>query len=193
MSRRDLVPELGRPMVARTGLGEMVRLRDLIRGEPRLDTSSSWDDWGVFDVQFDEDAHRWAMIEVPTDDAADPSTVSWQPVGDMSWHADFYGPNSGSRAINIGIALASSERGRGIGAVAQSLLAWAMHDAGVHRVEAQSDLGNTAEHVALERAGFQREGVLRGAQWRIDGRHDLVCFSCLPGEPLICPIPYPLG
>jgi len=31
---------------------------------------------------------------------------------------------------------------------------------------------------ALEKAGFTREGVLRGAQFRADGRHhDLVMFS----------------
>ncbi|MCW2707301.1 MAG: hypothetical protein JWM22_1143, partial [Frankiales bacterium] len=31
----------------------------------------------------------------------------------------------------------------------------------------------------LERAGFQREGVLRGAQWRQGGWHDLVSFARL--------------
>jgi RimJ/RimL family protein N-acetyltransferase len=68
-----------------------------------------------------------------------------------------------------------------------------MHDSGVFRVEAQSDIANTVEHQSLVRAGFVREGVLRGAQWRADGRHDLVSFSCLPGEPTIVPMRYPIG
>jgi RimJ/RimL family protein N-acetyltransferase len=187
-----LVPALTRPLLARTHLGEVVRLRDLRAGEPRVDSSSPWDDWGTFDVIVDEAAHRRAMIEVPADDSLDLDVTIWQPVGDMSWHADFYGPNRGSRSINIGISLAGAERGRGIGAVAQSLLAWAMHDSGVFRVEAQSDAANTGEHLSLLRAGFSREGVLRGAQWRADGRHDLVSFSCLPGEPRIIPMRYPI-
>ena len=34
-------------------------------------------------------------------------------------------------------------------------------------------------HLQLERAGFRLEGVLRGAQVRRDGRHDLQVWSHL--------------
>lgn len=42
----------------------------------------------------------------------------------------------------------------------------------VHRVEAGTDVDNIAEQRALQRAGFRREGVARGAQWRAGGWHD---------------------
>jgi hypothetical protein len=188
MGDSRLPPILGRPLLGRTVLGELVRLRTLLPGEHRVDTTSPWDDWGVFDVEFDGSAQERAMVEVPRDDDVQPSQIRWQPVGDMSWHADFFGPNTGSLAINIGISLAPPDRGRGIGSVAQSLLAVAMHAQGVHRVEAQTDAANFGEQKSLRRAGFKLEGTLRGAQWRADGRHDLLSYSCLPGEPTFHPL-----
>jgi RimJ/RimL family protein N-acetyltransferase len=101
----------------------------------------------------------------------------------VSWHATHYGPTAGSRAINIGISLAPAARGRGIGSRAQRLLAehlFATTD--VTRVEASTDVANTAEQRALERAGFTREGVIRSAQERVDGLHDLVGYAILRWE-----------
>ena len=49
----------------------------------------------------------------------------------------------------------------------------------IHRVQASTDVSNVAEQKALERAGFQREGVLRGAQWRLGGWHDLLSYARL--------------
>ena len=49
----------------------------------------------------------------------------------------------------------------------------------MHRVQASTDLENVAEQRALERAGFVREGLLRGAQWRLGAFHDLVGHSRL--------------
>ena len=42
-----------------------------------------------------------------------------------------------------------------------------------------ADVTNVAEQRALERAGYVREGVLRQAQARADGQHDLVSYSLL--------------
>ena len=50
------------------------------------------------------------------------------------------------------------------------------------RVEASTDITNSAELRALEKAGFTREGVLRKAQWRNGDWHDLVVYSKLRGE-----------
>ena len=43
-----------------------------------------------------------------------------------------------------------------------------------NRVEAQTDIENIAEQRALEKAGFTREGVARGSQFRAGAYHDLV-------------------
>lgn len=175
------LPDLDLPLSGRTDGGEVVRIRAMVDGEPRVDAASQWDDWGAFDVPVDELVGGRAMVEVL--DADGTGAPRWEPVGDMSWEAHLHGPNLGSRAVSIGIGLAPTARGRGIGTVAQGLLATALHRAGVHRVEASTDVANTAERSALRRAGFVAEGTLRGAQVRADGRHDLVLFSCLPGEP----------
>ena len=101
-------------------------------------------------------------------------------LGSVSWRPARYGPNRGSRAWNIGIELMPEARGKGYGSEAQRLLAahlFATTDA--HRVEAGTDVDNVAEQRALEKAGFKREGVLRGAQSRPDGRHDLAIYSVL--------------
>jgi RimJ/RimL family protein N-acetyltransferase len=101
-------------------------------------------------------------------------------IGSVSWRLSRYGPNRGSRAWNIGIELIPEARGQGFGSEAQRALAlhlFATSD--VDRVEASTDIENVAEQRALEKAGFKREGVLRSAQYRPGGRHDLVVFSML--------------
>jgi RimJ/RimL family protein N-acetyltransferase len=70
-----------------------------------------------------------------------------------------------------GIWLAPSARGQGTGRLAQRQLAelFFRHTA-TNRVEAHTDVENVAEQRALEAAGFRREGLTRGAQWR-DGAY----------------------
>ena len=102
------------------------------------------------------------------------------PIGSVSWHSVSYGPNLRSRAWNIGITIVPEYRGRGHGTAAQRRLAehlFATTDA--NRVEASTDIRNLAEQRSLERAGFRREGILRGAQCRAGAWHDLVLFARL--------------
>jgi RimJ/RimL family protein N-acetyltransferase len=102
------------------------------------------------------------------------------PIGSMSWHGVAYGPYRRSLAWNIGITIVPEHRGRGHGAAAQRMLAehlFATTEA--NRVEATTDAGNVAEQRALERAGFTREGVLRGAQYRAGAWHDLILYARL--------------
>lgn len=103
--------------------------------------------------------------------------------GMVSWHAARYGPDPWSRAWNIGIGLLPEARGQGVGTAAQRLLADELFaTTTVNRVEAETDVDNVPEHHALEKAGFTREGVLRGAQFRNGAWRDLVVFSRLRGE-----------
>jgi RimJ/RimL family protein N-acetyltransferase len=102
------------------------------------------------------------------------------PVADVSWFGAVYGPNRRSVAWKIGCTVDVPFRRRGYGSLAQRLLADHLFaTTAAHRVEADTDVGNVAEQRALERAGFTREGVLRGAQYRAGSWHDLVLYSRL--------------
>ena len=128
------------------------------------DDSSEWDAW--------DDGER-----VPGDHHRAVIVIDGAIIGTMSWHAVHYGPTVGSRAWSMGIALAPPWRGLGWGTIAQRLLADYLLDT-AHRVEASTDIDNPAEQRSLEKAGFAREGVLRAAQMRADGRHhDLVMYA----------------
>lgn len=104
-------------------------------------------------------------------------------VGNVGWHAVHHGPPPASRCWNIGIGLLPEWRGRGLGTTAQRLLAaYLLENTTVNRIEASTDVTNHAEQRALEKAGFTREAVLRGAQFREGGWHDMVVFSRLRGD-----------
>ncbi len=51
-----------------------------------------------------------------------------------------------------------------------------------NRVEASTEIGNLAEQRALEKAGFTREGVLRGCAFQGGRWHDGVLYSMLRAE-----------
>jgi RimJ/RimL family protein N-acetyltransferase len=103
--------------------------------------------------------------------------------GDVSWHWEHWGPNAGSRCPMIGIWLRPAYRGRGIGSVAQGQLArMFFRHTTANRVEAHTDVDNIAEQRALEAAGFQREGVVRGSQWRDGAYHDGFLYSILRSD-----------
>jgi RimJ/RimL family protein N-acetyltransferase len=126
-------------------------------------------------------AERWELNGlVGEDDGVLLICLDGAPVGELQWHPVQYGPNRGSQAFNLGISITKSARGQGVGTRAQRLMAdFLFAHTTVHRVEASTDVTNQAEQIALERAGFTREGVLRGAQFRRGAWHDLVVFSRL--------------
>ncbi|MCX6422531.1 MAG: GNAT family protein [Actinobacteria bacterium] len=157
---------------AQTYDGVSFVIRPLSEGEARPDDSSEWDQWSGEFISAHSEMHR-AGIE-----------RAGELVGSMSWHEEMYGPTVGSLCWNIGIGLVAVWRGKGFGAAAQRALAEHLFETTPHnRVEASTDVENVAEQRALERAGFTREGILRGAQHRADGiHHDLVVYSMLRGE-----------
>ena len=144
--------------------GHRCVIRPRADGDACPDDSSEWDDWDAGERVTGE--HHRAVI-----------VIDGEIIGTMSWHAVHYGPTVGSRAWSMGIALAPERRGQGWGTIAQRLLAEHLLE-GAHRVEASTDVDNVAEQRSLEKAGFAREGVLRGAQLRADGiHHDLVMYA----------------
>jgi RimJ/RimL family protein N-acetyltransferase len=106
-----------------------------------------------------------------------------QPIGTVGWHEVHYGPPPKSRAWNIGISLIPEARGKGYGTIAQRLLAdYLFETTDVNRVEAGTDVENVAEQRSLEKAGFVREGIQRGAQFRAGAHHDLITYARLRAD-----------
>jgi RimJ/RimL family protein N-acetyltransferase len=105
-------------------------------------------------------------------------------IGTVGWHRVRYGPLPESDAWNIGIELRPEARGQGFGTEAQRLVAeWLFDHTVVNRVEASTDVENLVEQRSLEKAGFAREGIQRGAQFRAGAYHDLVTYSRLRDDP----------
>jgi len=84
----------------------------------------------------------------------------------------------------VGYWLCPKARGRGAATVAVQLIArWAFDELGVQRLELTTAPENVASQRVAERAGFTREGVLRGlVATKNNGRQDGVMFSLLPGD-----------
>lgn len=84
----------------------------------------------------------------------------------------------------VGYWVLGSARGRGAAALAAHALAgWAHHELRIPRVELYVEPWNTASIRSAERAGFQREGLLRSWQ-ELDGeRKDMLMYSRLPADP----------
>ena len=102
-------------------------------------------------------------------------------VGVVDWHKVQTGRAASNWAIGIG--LAPEFRGRGYGSEAQQLLdRYLFAHTPVHRVEATTEITNKAERRALEKAGFTREGILRGASFRQGRYRDYVIYSVLRDE-----------
>ena len=166
-----------------------VRLRDLTLAD--ADLLDTWDrdpvnigefnDFGRERDPVDRDAlargplrnehNGQLMVELVADD---------RPIGTVGWHRVGYGPNPESSAWNVGIALIPEARGHGYGSEAQRLLAaYLFANTRVNRIEASTDAENIAEQRSLEKAGYVREGVARGSQFRAGAYHDLVTYSRL--------------
>jgi ribosomal-protein-alanine N-acetyltransferase len=93
-------------------------------------------------------------------------------------------PTAPTVTYRIGILLLPEYRSQGLGSAAQCQVAdhffWTTQ---ANRIEAGTDLENLAEQRALEKAGFQREGIVRGAGY-FEGRYrDGVTYSRLRSDP----------
>jgi [ribosomal protein S5]-alanine N-acetyltransferase len=85
---------------------------------------------------------------------------------------------------SIGYWVAKEARGHGVATAALRLVArWGLRDLGLPRVQLLTDPENVPSQRVAEKAGFQREGLLRSyieAHGR--GRRDCLMFSLLAGE-----------
>jgi RimJ/RimL family protein N-acetyltransferase len=102
-------------------------------------------------------------------------------VGEVSWHKTQTGPTC--FAWNIGIGLLTRSRGQGHGARAQRMLAeYLFAHTQVNRIAAETEVSNVAEQRSLEKAGFSREGTLRGSCFRAGKWRDMLSYSILRAD-----------
>lgn len=168
--------------------GRLVRLRDCTLAD--ADMLDQWNrdmDGGSFnDFGPRQPVPREVLANGPLRSESNGSLIierspEGEPVGTIGWRlVTVYGPSPMSDALQIGIELVPAARGQGLGVEAQRLVANYLFAAtSVNRVEASTDVENVAEQRALEKAGYQREGIVRGAQFRAGGHHDLVVYARL--------------
>ena len=83
----------------------------------------------------------------------------------------------------LAVSVFPQARGRGVASRAMRLCAiWGLRELGLRRVFAEAAADNLTSIRAIEKSGFQREGLLR-AHCRTHGaRHDCVMYSLLPGD-----------
>jgi RimJ/RimL family protein N-acetyltransferase len=168
--------------------GVGVRLRDVTLDDADLldswttaEAKGAFNDFGMPRSPVDRDAlARGPMRNERKGQLIIERISDGRAIGTVGWHLERYGPNEESGAWNIGIALIPEARGHGLGTEAQRLVAdFLFETTPLHRVEASTDVENLAEQRSLEKAGFLREAVLRGVQYRAGAWHDLVNYARL--------------
>jgi RimJ/RimL family protein N-acetyltransferase len=83
----------------------------------------------------------------------------------------------------LAVSVFPEARGRGVASRALRVAAkWATLELGIQRVFAEAAAENLASIRAIEKAGFQREGVLRAHCETHGRRHDCVMFSIVPSD-----------
>jgi RimJ/RimL family protein N-acetyltransferase len=119
-------------------------------------------------LQADDDRHPFAIADASTGEV----------VGSIDMHINRL------QTGHVGYWVAAQARGRGVAADAlRALSRWAFESLGLGRIELVTDPENIASQRVAEKAGFQREGVLRSMLLNRDGsRRDGVIFSLLPED-----------
>ena len=158
---------------------DLATLGELIAGDPVTAGEFSWYGWN--DRQ--QWHRRWAENGLLGDDGGTLMVARGQErLGLVNWRRKVATPTA--YHWEIGIALLPEARGHGYGTEAHRVLVrYLFAHSPVHRIEAATETGNLAEQRALEKAGFTREGVLRGVGWRDGAWRDGVWFSVLRTDP----------
>jgi len=163
---------------------DVVTLRPIQKAELRRLVRLVWDpaasgEYESFGFRMDWAAdlvRRWHEDRLVGDDRSYLAVdVSRACAGWVNWRTV-----ARSSTFVIGIALFPDHRGHGIGTEAQrQLVAYLFDTTPVHRLQADTEVGNLAEQRSLEAVGFQREGLQRGAHFRAGQWRDSVMYGLL--------------
>ncbi len=148
---------------------------DRLTADPEATGSHAW--YGWFDTR--RFRRKWAETGLLGDDGGMLIAVrNAERLGFVTWRRQPTSVNS--YCWNIGVAMLPEVRGLGYGTEAQRTLAeYLFAHTQANRVEAMTEVTNTSEQWALEKAGFVREGVLRGYHFRDGHWRDSVVYSML--------------
>lgn len=170
-----ILPHAHGPDVTDSAISSTVELLQCPADAEVPHSSSEFNEWGEIDARaLHPEMERWLITVLEHGVRI--------TVGDMTAIPTWYGASSGSMAMSIGIDVVADYRGRGVGTEAQRRLAALLHSRGIVRVQASTDVTNIPEQRALAKAGFTFEGIMRGAQVRASGRHDLQVWSHLDSD-----------
>ena len=151
---------------------------DRLNNDPATTGPHEWHGW----IHPVPRRRHWAETGLPGDSGGILMVIHGPDrVGGVSWRKTQTGQISYCWAIGIG--LAPEFWGRGYGSQAQWLLVrYLFAHTQVNRIEATTEITNIGEQRALTKAGFTREGVLRGATFRAGRWHDQIIYSVLRDE-----------
>jgi RimJ/RimL family protein N-acetyltransferase len=160
--------------VEESDLPELLRLR----WDREATGDYQWFGYRIDDARALE--RRWQHDGLISNEAASFLAVV-SPEGDLAGGVSWRHLPFGN--FEIGIGLFPAHRGRGMGTTAQRLLVeYLFATTTAHRIQAGTEVGNTAERRALERVGFQLEGVQRGIGFRDGEWRDGVTYSILRSD-----------
>lgn len=139
----------------------------------------------IYQELFTREGHEhWVRTKVETGDVVQMiicDLATDEPVGSVYIRDIDRQHNKAEYGIFIG---EPSARGRGLGtAAAKLMLRYCFEEEGLHRVYLRALTGNEQAIRSYEKAGFQREGILRG-DVKIDGKYvDIVWMAAVaPAE-----------
>ena len=156
---------------------EDLSLLERLTQDPAVAGEHAWSGWRNL-LRF---RHEWEEDRLVGDDGGVLLVVRGaERLGFVSWFKVDFPP---AYYWSMGIRLLPQARGHGYGTQAHRLLArYLFAHTTVHRIEGITEAENLAEQRVIEKAGFTREGVMRGVFWRDGAYRDGVLYSLLRGD-----------
>ena len=128
-----------------------------------------------------------ALLEEWTRQYSDPAWYSWamelRQTGELIGNISVVHMEEQIEAAEIGYCMGRAWWGKSLMPEAlRAVMGFLFDEVGANRVCAKHDRRNPKSGRVMEKAGMQREGILRAAAYNNHGVCDLVCYSILRAE-----------